>query len=84
VGELRRGRERSSSSFFYVLTRGLRADEAGSLWILQKEQSKKYNTLVDAAPTLIKDLPWGADFEGSSLVLRSSLLTGPPLTTLNL
>lgn len=32
----------------------------------QKEQSKKYNTLVDAAPQLIQDLPWGKDFEGES------------------
>lgn len=33
---------------------------------MQKEQSKKYNTLVDAAPELIKDLPWSADFEGAA------------------
>lgn len=35
----------------------------------QKEQSKKFNALVDAAPTLIKDLPWGPDFEGDYTAL---------------
>lgn len=39
--------------------------------VVNKEQSKKFNALVDAAPELIKDLPWGPDFEGA-LSLESS------------
>ena len=30
---------------------------------MNKELSAKYEVLVDSAPTIIKDLPWGADFE---------------------
>lgn len=29
----------------------------------QKEQSRKFETLVNAAPDLITSLPWGPDFE---------------------
>lgn len=31
--------------------------------IVNKELSSKYEVLVDSAPELIKDLPWGPDFE---------------------
>ena len=31
--------------------------------IVNKELSSKYEALVDSAPTIIKDLPWGPDFE---------------------
>lgn len=31
--------------------------------IVNKELSSKYEVLVDSAPKLIKDLPWGPDFE---------------------
>jgi dipeptidyl-peptidase-3 len=30
---------------------------------VNKELSSKYEVLVDSAPKIIKDLPWGADFE---------------------
>ena len=31
--------------------------------IVNKELSSKYEVLVNSAPTIIKDLPWGPDFE---------------------
>lgn len=31
--------------------------------IVDKALSAKYEKLVDQAPELIKDLPWGTDFE---------------------
>ena len=31
--------------------------------IVNKELSSKYEVLVDSAPEIIKDLPWGPDFE---------------------
>ncbi|KAM0749538.1 aflatoxin-detoxifizyme [Meredithblackwellia eburnea MCA 4105] len=47
----------------YVDPSGARAEWEGFVAIVNKEQSKKFNTLVDAAPELIKTLPWGPDFE---------------------
>lgn len=51
-----------SSLLLYPPSR-LASTYAPSIPDLQKEQSKKFNTLVDAAPDLIKTLPWGPDFE---------------------
>lgn len=38
----------------------------GVLRSVNKEQSKKFEALVNAAPEFIKDLPWGKDYEGQS------------------
>ena len=35
----------------------------GFVAIVDKEMSAKYEKLVNDAPRLIKDLPWGPDFE---------------------
>lgn len=35
----------------------------GFVAIVDKEMSAKYEKLVNDAPELIKDLPWGPDFE---------------------
>ncbi|GJN89397.1 hypothetical protein Rhopal_002377-T1 [Rhodotorula paludigena] len=35
----------------------------GFVAVVNKEQSEKFNTLVDGAPELVKDLPWGPDYE---------------------
>lgn len=56
---------------------GARAEWEGFVAVVNKEQSKKFNALVDAAPELIKDLPWGPDFEGA--FDRMGLGTGPDL-----
>lgn len=48
----------------YVDPFGGRAEWEGFVAIVDKQRSLKYNTLVDKAPELIKDLPWGSDFEG--------------------
>lgn len=48
----------------YVDPFGGRAEWEGFVAIVDKQRSLKYNALVDKAPELIKDLPWGADFEG--------------------
>jgi dipeptidyl-peptidase-3 len=37
--------------------------QTGFVAIVDKEMSTKYETLVNDAPELIKDLPWGPDFE---------------------
>lgn len=37
--------------------------DAGFVAIVDKEMSAKYEKLVDDAPILITDLPWGPDFE---------------------
>lgn len=50
----------------YVDPYGGRAEFEGFVAIVNKEQSKRFNTLVDAAPELIKTLPWGPDFECAS------------------
>jgi len=47
----------------YVDPYGARAEWEGFTAIVDKEQSRKFNTLVDAAPHLITDLPWGKQFE---------------------
>ncbi|GAA5829744.1 hypothetical protein JCM3766R1_001288 [Sporobolomyces carnicolor] len=47
----------------YVDPSGSRAEWEGFVAIVDKEESKKFNTLVDRADQLIKDLPWGQDFE---------------------
>ena len=39
------------------------APATGFTAIVNKELSAKYETLVNKAPELIKDLPWGKDFE---------------------
>jgi len=47
----------------YVDPYGGRAEFEGFTAIVNKELSSKYEVLVDSAPKLIKDLPWGPDFE---------------------
>ncbi|KAK4705199.1 dipeptidyl-peptidase III, partial [Phenoliferia sp. Uapishka_3] len=47
----------------YVDPFGARAEWEGFVAVVNKEQSRKFETLVNAAPTLIKTLPWGSDFE---------------------
>ncbi|GAA5959614.1 hypothetical protein JCM3765_007217 [Sporobolomyces pararoseus] len=47
----------------YVDPSGSRAEWEGFVAIVNKEESKKFNALVDRADELIKDLPWGTDFE---------------------
>ncbi|KAA1471181.1 aflatoxin-detoxifizyme [Dentipellis sp. KUC8613] len=42
---------------------GGRAEWEGFTAIVDKELSAKYETLVNGAPELIKDLPWGKDYE---------------------
>lgn len=39
------------------------AIRTGFVAIVDKEMSAKYEKLVNDAPDLIKDLPWGPDFE---------------------
>lgn len=43
---------------------GGRAEFEGFVSLVNKEQSKKFEKLVDSASELIKDLPWGPAFEG--------------------
>ncbi|KAF9653115.1 aflatoxin-detoxifizyme [Thelephora ganbajun] len=47
----------------YVDPYGSRAEWEGFVAIVDKEMSAKYEKLVNDAPRLIKDLPWGPDFE---------------------
>ncbi|KAF8903038.1 aflatoxin-detoxifizyme [Mucidula mucida] len=47
----------------YVDPYGGRAEWEGFTAIVNKELSAKYEVLVNGAPELIKDLPWGPDFE---------------------
>lgn len=47
----------------YVDPYGGRAEWGGFTAIVNKELSAKYETLVNKAPELIKNLPWGEDFE---------------------
>ncbi|EFI28378.1 dipeptidyl peptidase III [Coprinopsis cinerea okayama7 len=47
----------------YVDPYGGRAEWEGFTAIVNKELSSKYEVLVEKAPTLIQDLPWGKDFE---------------------
>lgn len=47
----------------YVDPFGGRAEWEGFTAIVNKTLSAKYETLVNRAPELIKNLPWGKDFE---------------------
>ena len=47
----------------HVLDRYIDTFCVGFTAIVNKELSSKYEVLVDSAPKLIKDLPWGPDFE---------------------
>ncbi|GAA5986805.1 hypothetical protein JCM11641_004797 [Rhodosporidiobolus odoratus] len=47
----------------YVDPFGARAEWEGFVACVNKEQSRKFNQLVDRAPELIQVLPWGKDFE---------------------
>lgn len=47
----------------YVDPYGGRAEWEGFTAIVNKTLSAKYETLVNGASELIKDLPWGADYE---------------------
>ncbi|TRM58673.1 peptidase family M49-domain-containing protein [Schizophyllum amplum] len=47
----------------YVDPYGARAEWEGFTAIVNKQLSAKFETLVNSAPTLIQDLPWGKDFE---------------------
>lgn len=41
----------------------VRAEWEGLVAVVNKEQSRRFQTLVDAAPKFIQMLPWGRDFE---------------------
>ena len=47
----------------HVLVRCIDTLFVGFTAIVNKELSSKYEVLVDSAPKIIKDLPWGPDFE---------------------
>ena len=47
----------------YADPAGLRAEWEGFVSVVNAEQTKKFQTLVDAAPKFIPMLPWGAPFE---------------------
>jgi dipeptidyl-peptidase-3 len=47
----------------YVDPYGARAEWEGFTAIVDKELSAKYEVLVESAPSLIKGLPWGREFE---------------------
>ena len=49
--------------FHHVLVGCIDRFFVGFTAIVNKELSSKYEALVDSAPTIIKDLPWGPDFE---------------------
>lgn len=42
---------------------GVRAEFEGFVAVVNKEMTKKFERLVDAAPVYIPKLPWGKDFE---------------------
>ena len=56
--------EQNGKVFLFIMfLLGVLTDFVGFTAIVNKELSSKYEALVDSAPTIIKDLPWGPDFE---------------------
>ncbi|KAJ3727814.1 aflatoxin-detoxifizyme [Lentinula raphanica] len=47
---------------------GGRAEWEGFAAVVNKELSAKYGALVDQAPEIIKDFPWGPDFEAETFI----------------
>lgn len=66
---------------------GVRAEWEGFVALVNKEQTRKFNKLVEAAPQMITKLPWSPDYEKdkftppdfTSIEILSFPCSGPPV-----